>query len=101
MIPFIMVLRSEYWCYTFFPQQDGNVEGAVQPLTVTGSIEHVYQLERCPTTLRIHFQGFIHYSKAVSRSFLLKHLSCKSLHLEVCRDPDAARAYCRKSRTRA
>lgn len=92
MIPFVMVIRSEYWCYTFFSKI---------PLAVTGHREHVFQLEICPSTDRHHWQGFIHYSKPVSRTYLLKNLSSKSLHLEVCRDPDAAKAYCLKSRTRA
>lgn len=91
MIPFVMAVRSEYWIYTSFSDI---------PIELEGAIEHVYQLEVCPTTRRYHYQGFIHYSSAVSRTHLLSKLN-RYCHLEVVRSVDAARNYCRKLRTRA
>jgi len=83
--------KSENWLYTFFSDI---------PLEIDGALEHIYQLEVCATTGRKHYQGFIHYSSIVSRSKLLKQLSSNSIHLEIARNPEACRNYCRKLSTR-
>lgn len=62
----------------------------------------IYQLEKCPTTSRLHWQGYIKFSKCVSMQFIKEHFPILAgAHLEKRRGTDAeARDYCAKENTR-
>lgn len=87
-----MPVRSRYWFYTLF---------ADIPLAVTDQLAfHVYQRERCATTGKEHYQGFIALLKPSSRTRLLRILNSHNLHLEIPRNNLAALRYCTKLSTR-
>lgn len=70
---------------------------------LTNNLKYVvYQLEKCPTTQRLHWQGYIKFSKPVSRQFIQVNFPIlATAHLEARRGTDAeARDYCTKARTR-
>lgn len=58
----------------------------------------VYQIERCPETLREHVQFFVQ-TKIRSRLSAIKRLFPGD-HLEIARSPDDANKYCQKMETR-
>lgn len=87
-----MPVRSQLWFYTLFSDF---------PLTGIPQLAyHVYQKERCGTTGREHYQGFIALTKPLSRTRLIKTLSTQNLHLEIPRNALASLRYCIKLSTR-
>lgn len=42
------------------------------------------QVERCPTTYRLHFQGLIVFKKQVSKKFFKEHIPMPTVHFEPC-----------------
>lgn len=60
----------------------------------------IYQLERCPTTGRLHWQGFMDLYKPIKFTYLKRLLDDNTIHFEVCRDPRAVEVYSRKHPTR-
>lgn len=66
----------------------------------------IYQLERCPTTLRLHWQGFIRFKQQISikrvvPDFFQASILAKLPHVERRqKSVAAARQYCLKEETR-
>lgn len=91
-----MVVRSQGWCYTFYP---GNLS---LPIVCRTSLLllHSWQLERCPNTGNYHFQGFLLFSQPLSRSKVTREISHKTLHLEPARNLTASFLYSIKKQTR-
>jgi len=61
----------------------------------------VYQMEVCPTTGRHHAQGVLALKQAARMSRVKQLLRSETVHLEVCKDLQAAIKYCQKEETRA
>ena len=61
----------------------------------------IWQLERSPTTGRLHLQGYLEFKSSMRRSAVKRFLSQPSCHLEGRRGSrDQAADYCRKEETR-
>ncbi|EZG42887.1 replication associated protein [Gregarina niphandrodes] len=56
-------------------------------------------MEMCPTTGRIHYQGFIYFTNPRSFDQVRREFGGLT-HVEVCRDIAAAIKYCKKEETR-
>lgn len=93
------------WCFTYFVpvQQDSTPS----PFDISDPASHslrywVCQLERAPDTGRLHYQGYLHFTRSVRMSYV-KRLPCfdQTVHLEVARGSVASNvAYCTKEDTR-
>lgn len=96
------------YCFTLFLADDEETAFlACQPIDENFPLRHalkyvVYQLERCPATQRLHWQGYIKFSKCVSMQYIKEHFPILAgAHLEKRNGTDAeARDYCTKERTR-
>lgn len=99
--------RTEYkfWCFTWHVPDDYKLDFA----DVKGHCEMMefvylsYQLEKAPTTGKLHLQGFFHCSKPLRLSALVKiiKLVFPGAHLEPCRSNfDANEAYVGKEESR-
>lgn len=106
--------KSRNWCFTrqLDSREHAFMEGAagagVQPCTeelwFLPKMEQikslVFQFERCPTTQRIHMQGFVQFINPKGMK-LVKTTIGNEPHLEVMRGTVAeAVAYCRKEESR-
>lgn len=60
----------------------------------------VYQLERAPTTGRLHLQGFIQLYRNQGLAYVKKLLKSDDAHLEPARNVAAAIDYCKKEESR-
>lgn len=63
----------------------------------------IYQIERCPTTNRLHLQGKINYKSAVRISKtvkLLEDVGCIGPHVDKTVSEEGANKYCAKEETR-
>lgn len=61
----------------------------------------VYQLEKCPVTGRLHFQGYTHFHFSLSFNKFLQMVSLPTIHCEPCKgDFKANMKYCTKEDTR-
>lgn len=60
----------------------------------------IYQTERCPSTGRLHQQGFLTFSYGKSLSSAKTALGSESAHMEPARDQKRAIEYCQKLETR-
>lgn len=97
------------YCFTLYLADDEQTAFmAVVPtehfsITPQNSLKYViYQLERCPTTQRLHWQGYIKFHKCVSLQFIKQHFPIlEGAHLERRRGTDTeAIDYCSKEDTR-
>lgn len=95
------------YCFTlFFDDEEEAAFLAVIPedhFPLTHGLKYViYQLERCPTTHRLHWQGYIKFSNPVSLQYIKQHFPIlQTAHMEKRRGSDAeARDYCAKENTR-
>lgn len=81
-------LQSRYWCFTSFQDKDGFLWYAPENMVYL-----VQQEERCPTTGRVHWQGFVVFEQTQRLSALRKILH--SAHWEKMRGSvDEAADYC-------
>ena len=82
------------WCFTSFKQGGWEV---LPPK----STYLIYQLEKCPTTGRLHWQGYIEMASKSRMPAVKKALGDLGAHLEPRRGtPSEASDYCKKSNTR-
>ncbi len=59
------------------------------------------QVERCPTTYRLHFQGVLVFRKQVSKKFFKDSIPMPTVHFEPCHhDLPTNIKYCSKSQTK-
>lgn len=90
-------LRAYNWCFTSFKESApdlGKVGGVVAYM--------VYQLEKCPSSEKKHWQGYLELNAALSMSSVKKLLNDKCMHLEVRRGTqEQAINYCKKRESRA
>lgn len=87
---------SRRWTFTYF--------GATAPnLALAGNAIRyaVYQQERCPTTGRLHWQGFLVFDKMWRFNRVRTLLGPDECHIEMAKGSSADnRAYCTKEETR-
>ncbi|EZG52129.1 replication protein [Gregarina niphandrodes] len=83
-------LKGRHWIYTEF---------ALEPTTITQSVYQYAQPEKCPSTGRIHYQGFLSFASPRYAHGVLNLFATRP-HLEMCRDARRALAYCRKAESR-
>lgn len=95
--------RARDWCFTCFPENPTSFID--NPPALTENIRYlVFQLEQCPTTKRLHLQGFIQFPAPLSLKGALTRVhdlfGCTA-HVEKRKGtPTEARLYCRKEATR-
>lgn len=98
---FRMSSRGRNWCFTYF-LKDGDCEEKLGDWVQTDENLRgcVWQLECCPTTQRLHIQGYIEYNNPLKLGRVKRHLG-PDVHLEARRGTRTqAIAYCRKEETR-
>lgn len=88
------------WCFTDFSTTNPNELFQTDALS-----EHVkaasYQIERCPRTNRLHFQGWIYLNRSQRRRWVSAHIFKGQPHLEKARgDPASNLQYTTKEETR-
>lgn len=100
--------RSRNWCFTLHTSDDVSHEDHWDPSTIdweSGKPSTKYiicGLEVCPKTGRLHWQGYIEYSNAVSLTSAKNAFDCNRVHLEVRRGSRRqAITYCTKLDTAA
>lgn len=87
-------VRVRNWCFTQFTKE--------KPKFVIEHMEYMtYQLERCQTTLREHWQGYVELKDKVSMKRLKELLENKEVHCEIRKGTQTqAIDYCHKLDTR-
>lgn len=91
--------RVRNWCFTYFFENDQERKSDfVQPHSQLRGA--VWQLERCPSTNKLHIQGYIEYTAPLRMSAVKKHIGDRC-HLETRKGTrEQAIQYCRKPDTR-
>lgn len=99
-------MRLRNWCFTLFIEENESEEEFKD--RCPSLFEHcgsdiryaVWQLERCPSTSKMHVQGYVEF-KSSMRIASVKRLLGSRCHLERRNGPrEAAIEYCRKEDTR-
>lgn len=86
--------RHRGWCFTIHIDEDR----LWQVPTFPDTSFVVFQLEQCPTTLRVHFQGYCHLPDLTTLKNVKRFLNCEWAHLEPARGTPADNiAYCTKT----
>jgi len=91
-----MTSRRRFWCFTWF-----NPPEPEQYRYPKGVLYASWQLERCPDTQRLHWQGYIELESARTLSYFVKYY--KGIHAVPKYETstrEQARAYSRKEDTR-
>lgn len=94
--------QVRYWCYTYYVKQDPQTFAWNHPdLQIVDDVKYcVAQLEKCETTGRIHFQGYLELATKQRLSFV-RDLPLPGAHWEPRGGTQAqAVAYCTKLETR-
>jgi len=86
--------KGRFWCFTSY-DTDGH-----PPFDNQLTVYITYQKERCPTTQRLHWQGYIELRTAATRATVKSILGSDGAHCELARGGDAAIDYCHKEETR-
>ena len=77
-----MSAQISAWCFTTYK--------VGSELTVPDSFKWfrycVYQKEKCPTTQRVHFQGYIEFTRSVRMNKVKTLFNDKTMHLEPNKD---------------
>lgn len=90
--------QVSHWCYTLY---DTEPEVHSELLKRAPLRYWVFQQEQCPTTGRIHIQGYLEYKRSVKLASVKLHLGNQGVHLEPRRGTrDEARQYCKKDESR-
>lgn len=87
------VSKSTRWQFTAYEAQFG-LFISMPP----GVAEWGWQQEMCPTTNRVHYQGYLRLNSQQRFSWLKRLLP--GVHLEIARNWDALVQYCKKDQTR-
>lgn len=86
------VPRGQYWAFTLYP----DTFGLWVPHLPEGAAYIKGQLEECPSTKRLHWQGLIYFKERVRRTLLNELLP--KVHVELTRS-DAIENYVEKEKT--
>jgi len=83
--------QVSHWCFTWY-ETDKN------PIWLAEKMKYlVYQLERCPSTGKLHYQGYVEFLRSTRMSGVKKMLGSNTMHLGPRQGTtDQARHYCMK-----
>lgn len=94
--------RSQAWCFTLYTKIDKS--GNYSPTFVYDESKMCYavlQLEECPTTSRLHFQGYVEFKTRVAFDRCKKLLQSDSVNIRVADgSSEHNTTYCTKEETR-
>nr|WAE43935.1 MAG: replication associated protein [Cressdnaviricota sp.] len=85
-------MSAKHWCFTSYRDDEPQPNGRIQYM--------VYQRERCPTTERLHWQGYIYLAKKSTLSWIKNNIDSEAHWTKCAGDFDANFAYCTKESTR-
>lgn len=87
-------MRFRNWCFTSYKN--------VAPTTdIKGLTYMIYQLEECPTTKKLHYQGYMEFDDKITLNSLKKKMGDNEIHLEQRKGTQQqAIEYCKKSNTK-
>ena len=94
--------RTYAWVFTIFNHDDNYISNLTDVLENKYQCHYIMQEETCPTTQKVHLQGYIRFKNAKTLSLLQKIFA----PLHPCfapsrlRHQEAAEAYCKKQETR-
>jgi hypothetical protein len=87
------------WCFTAFTP-DGE-EDPREPRWDPSKMNYlVFQLERCATTNKLHWQGFVTFKNGLRLKQAQEALNIGNAHMEASIDTAASIKYCKKTDTR-
>lgn len=100
----VLMSRVRNWCWTRIINEQ-TVNQLINYSDTIGNHTDVryciFQLERCPSTQRLHLQGYMELNKSCRMAHVKEILQDTTVHLEVRRGSrDEARDYCRKEESR-
>jgi len=85
--------NAKHWCFTSYRDEE--------PTYPAGATYAIWQREQCPTTGKLHWQGYIEFSQKKRRSLAQKLIGDSTAHFELRKGTrDQAIAYCSKEDTR-
>lgn len=83
-----------HWCFTSY-------ENEAPPYVAEKMKYMVFQIERCPDTQRLHFQGYVEFARSYKMQTVKNLLGSNTIHVEPRRkERHEAREYCMKEDTR-
>lgn len=86
-------MQGKHWCFTLY----NNVGDFIVDQSHKNFLYAVAQKEICPSTKKVHWQGYIEYSRNMRQKAIQKHLGDPKMHVELRRGSRAqARQYCMK-----
>lgn len=93
--------KSQAWCFTLFTKL---VRGQYSPTFVYDEDNMVYavmQVEECPTTNRLHFQGYVEFKNRVGFQRVKRLLQSDSVNIRPAKGSSVKnKEYCTKEETR-
>lgn len=89
--------KLTHWCFTAWPEDEG---AFIDFASWDGCYYGIYQLEKCPDTGKLHFQGFASFNPQKRRKQIVDLLAPYKCHVEGARNPYKAARYCEKEDTR-
>lgn len=91
-------VRSRGWCFTWFNPPRVQLWTALPE----GVLYAVWQLEKCPTTGRLHLQGYVRFKNPHGLQGCVDFIDSNAAHWTPARGSDADnKKYCSKEETRA
>lgn len=90
----------KFWAFTKFIDEE-EFEGLLPFDEWVGVNYLVYQLEQCPDTGRLHFQGYLETARTVRLGFVRRLNGLEGAHFEHANgSPEQNKAYCTKQESR-
>jgi len=94
--------KSQAWCFTLYTKLDN--KGNYSPTFVWNEEQMAYavmQVEECPTTNRMHFQGYVEYKNRVTFKRAKQLLQSDTVNIRIADgSSDQNTTYCTKEETR-
>lgn len=94
------------WAFTLFlTEQTVGIEFSTASTALTEYLgeyakEYYYQLEKAPSTNKLHFQGCMTLKCRMSMKQVVDAMGGAGIHVEPCRNWSASKKYCQKEDTR-
>lgn len=93
------VRRSRGFCFTYFFSSLNEQETAEDNILSLDTEYLIYQYEMCPTTSKIHLQGYMYFTNPVT--FTMLHNNCPNIWIQKAKgSPQQNIDYCSKSASR-
>lgn len=95
------IVRARWWSITINCKEDQRTpDKPYLCLEDNGLLYYCFQLEQCPTTDRLHFQGCLRYDRPVSMRQVKEFVRVPHAHLEAAKDYRSLIVYCKKEESR-